>query len=327
MSNEIIEHEESQEMDDKSIQLAEEMELNLELTNNQLMSSAVNCFNSAAKMLVEAGLFLQKVKADCVHGEFTGLCEKHGFTKHKASEAMRYAQLAASLPKAKRNQILELPKKKVLALASIEPETVEQALDDQDFVDDIASMSYGDLRTRVKQLESKNADLQVDNETLKIREKDLKATINNKKRESGLPDYVEVTRHESNALATQAMMCGDGLLSLLSDLSTAMETGDPDLAKFNALGAASLLTQARAATAHMLHIYQTLQDSLGGIASIDDELPADALFSEAEIQQAIVVRNEMTRNHEQDRIIRENEREAKKPRRRGAPKKNKAEKK
>lgn len=321
MSNEIIEHEDNQPMDDKSIQLAEEMELNLSLTSNQLMSSAVNCMNSAAKMIVEAGLFLQKVKSECEHGEFATLCGKHGFTKQRAWEAIRYAQLAASLPKPKRNQILELPKKKVLALASLEPETVEQALDDQDFVDDIASMSYGDLRDRVKKLESNNADLLLDKETLKLQTKDLKATINNKKRESGLPDYVEVVRHESNALATQIMMCSDSLNSLLSDLSTAIETGDPNLAKFNALGAASLLTQTRAATAHLLHTYQTLQTPLGSIANIDDELPADVIFSESEIQQSIVMRNEMTRNHEQDRIIRENEREAKKPRKRGAPKK------
>lgn len=120
------------------------------------ITRAVVSYNMAARLAVEAGYLLLSVKSEIGRGNFIASVEAMGLSTQRASELMQSAKFISAVPKAQRAELLNLPKSKVLALASADPAVIEQMLEDGD-VSDLDSLSVRALRLRIRELEDESA--------------------------------------------------------------------------------------------------------------------------------------------------------------------------
>ncbi len=296
--------------------LADELQLDLQVSAAQRLTSVVSRFNSAIKNITEAGVILLSVKAECEHGEFGEKLEQFGITSQRASEAMRYAQFTACLPSKDRAKVLELPKKRVLALASTEPQVIEAALNDDELFHDLSTMDYQSMRKKLRQLESRTTDLEVELDTERAKSGELRNKLNQRFDTGPYPDFVLAARHEAAAQTGSALLNVDDLQRIFTELSTVVTT---DQASHN-IALRSLYTHVNALSARC---YQLVNDIRATCPDALGEVTADLLYSDDELAAAIADRDLMMREHEQEKQIRENEREAAKPKGRGRPKKSK----
>lgn len=179
---------------DAEQQLAAYLGVDISASPNVRTEQAVYAYNTATRNLVEAGLLLSSVKRDMGQEVFNALIEERGLPKQRAYELMSGAAFAARLPADQREQIMAMPKMKVLALASADPEVVQQMLADGDV--DVNTLSVKAMRERIRSLEAAVADRDVQLETADAKaEAAIKA--NAKKKPGGdMPTVVEDMRQE-----------------------------------------------------------------------------------------------------------------------------------
>jgi len=303
---------------DKFYKLLSDFDIDINATPEKQLKAAVADSNDLTYLAFRAGLRLIHTKQQCAHGEFEKLLEKANYTTQKASELMAMGRMITSATPKEINQIIKLPKTKLAGFARLEYSTLSETLADERAFSELSDMSVRDFNKRIK-----NLSTELDTRNKKIQQ--LSDQLQSKKIiDKDQPDYFDMIRQESNAAATKITLSCDDLQGLTDELEKAIQTGDPELAKFNALAAASLFTQSRAAAAHALRVFRTIETQFEHIVNLDDGLPADAVFTDAEIDQAIVTRSDLTVDHKQAQIIREHERLAKKPRKRGGQKKPKS---
>lgn len=122
--------------------------LGVSVTGNQAdrISSAVDKTNSALRLVVEAGLALLSVRAECEHGRFLEMLTDRGMPPQRAYEAMTYAKFAAGLSDGDRDRVLALHKTKVLELAKADPEVLQDLFEDDAKFDELTALSVRDLR-------------------------------------------------------------------------------------------------------------------------------------------------------------------------------------
>lgn len=291
---------------DLGLELSSSMDLRLDL--------AVSKFNSAARSIVEAGLALLSIKNDCGHGEFEEHLAERGIPSQRASEAMRYAKFSATLPAASRAKVMELPKKRVLALASTEPEVISKALEDDDLFHDLARMDYTEMRKRLRQMEARNADLAVDLDTAQTKINELHNRLISRVDDDSWPEFVTVMRHEGCALSEKALLCVDDLERLVDELSSPAVMSSPHFR----VASNGLYTHVNALLHRLSGLVNRMHAELGD--TLETNMP-ETLFSDAEVAQAIADRELLVQAHKQERQLRDNQRETAKPRGRGRPKK------
>lgn len=147
--------------------------LGVSVTGNQAdrISSAVDKTNSALRLVVEAGLALLSVRAECEHGRFLEMLTDRGMPPQRAYEAMTYAKFAAGLSDGDRDRVLALHKTKVLELAKADPEVLQDLFEDDAKFDELTALSVRDLRVALRDANAKKTDLATRNEALE-RERD-----------------------------------------------------------------------------------------------------------------------------------------------------------
>lgn len=303
------------------ISLAQEMGVSLDTDIQDRLNQVVSKTNNALRLAVEAGLGLISIKSECEHGEFGALIEEKGISRQRASEMMAMARAASLLPAAQRSSLLELTKKKALLLAKTDPEIMQAALDDES-LEEFRDLSYEAMRDRIRELENKNANLETELDTTQTREEDLKARLKKERTGSEYPDFVVVTRHESDALSQKALLCMDDMSRLMDDLIKLQndEHMSSEFENHLNMSSTTLLIhlngiQAKASQIlhnAMLHLPPQLTSQ---------QVNANMLYSDDEIRHSISEREMLVRDHEQEKQIRANEREANKPRGRGRPRK------
>lgn len=116
------------------------------------ISRAIHAYNHATRYAIEAGYLLLSAKKEIEHGQFSQGIEALGLSSQRASELMRMAKFASSLPDDRRAEMLMLPKSKVLALAAADAEVIADLLADENATD-FARLSVRDLRQRIHDLE------------------------------------------------------------------------------------------------------------------------------------------------------------------------------
>jgi hypothetical protein len=197
-------------------QLAVYLGVDISASPNVRTEQAVYAYNTATRHLVEAGLLLSSVKRDMGQEVFNALIEERGLPKQRAYELMSGAAFAARLPADQREQIMAMPKMKVLALASADPEVVQQMLADGDV--DVNTLSVKAMRERIRTLEAAVADREVQLETAEAKaEAAIKA--NAKKKPGGeMPTVIEDIRLEVAASVQQADLALGDMESLAREL-------------------------------------------------------------------------------------------------------------
>lgn len=284
------------------------------------ITRAVTAYNQAARLAVEAGYLLLSVKAEVDHGQFDGGIAALGLTRQRASELMQMAKFTTSLPDSQRAEMLALPKSKVLALASADPEVIQQMLEDGD-VSDLDDMSVRGLRQRIRELEANSTDLVVQREKaeadLKAMEKKVRRAARDEE-DMVVPLVVADVRAELAALIKKAELAvtslhpiGVEVVGLVSHADAA-EWVEPTLR----LGLSGLLAVRELVDGSIKSFAEAMGDNAKRLRSQPDTL---SFLDASEIKSVAEEWARLTAVHQHEAALREHERAQAKPRGKGRP--------
>lgn len=281
-------------------------------TVDDRLSRAAYSYNTAARLAVEAGYLLLSVKAEVEHGQFQSAIDGLGLPSQRASELMRMAKLATRMPPEKRADLLALPKTKVLALASADPEVIAEVLETD--ADEIDALSVRDLRQRLRDTQAALADASVQRDTA---EAELQAA--NKRLEKGATDRADSVplvvadlRAEVAALAKKAELALDAFGPLGVDIALLIGTEASAWADGTMRLAVAALCSLRLQLDGVLTKY---------VKEVPDAAQPSELsyLSKQEVVEAAKRYAELTALHEHEKALREWEAQQKRPRGKGRP--------
>lgn len=286
------------------------------------ITRAVVSYNMAARLAVEAGYLLLSVKAEVEHGQFEEGVASMGLAPQRARELMRMAKFTTSLPDSQRAEMLALPKSKVLALASADPEVIEQMLEDGD-VSDLDDMSVRGLRQRIRELEATTTDLAVQRDKA---DADLKALEKKQRRaerdaeDQVVPLVVADARAELAALIKKAELAitslhpvGVEIVGLVAH-NEAAEWVKPSLR----LGLSGLLAVRELVDGSIKSFVEAMGEDIDRVAQQPDVL---AFLDASEINGVAEDWARLTAVHQHEAALREHERAQARPKGKGRPSK------
>lgn len=283
--------------------LAQELGIDITLPVHELADRAIDNLNRSALLIVQAGLLLLAAKESCEHGEWLPLLESRGLARERSAEVMRYAKFAGRLSPAERRKVLELPKKKVLALAAAEPETVDELLDSDEEFDAVTALSPTEMRRKLKVLEGQKATLEG---RLELKERELRQERERRvERTQPYPEFVTIARRESNALAEKARLCLDDLAQIHADHGAlqAVHRGDKRTMEYWESAAAAIYFNVRAVAAQAVALIQKLEAELP--ESVTGEVTAAYFYDKADIENAARDRMLVVQVHAHEKALRQ----------------------
>lgn len=252
-------------------------------TTEQAWAMATSLENEAAINMAKRGILYLWLKEQLPHGAFEKELEERGVAPRRARDAMSVAQMLAGLPKPTLNKLAPLAGRKLIELARLPIETLEE-MDDQGVLDDIDRMPVRDLKAHLRR--ERMAREKAENRYTALQKAQKKAqTLAALEDDEQWHELTRTFRRESDALAEQASLATDGMEHLLSLL------GDPkfelDAANQNA-AVTTLYHQARAPFAKLWRLLDEMQKHFGEVIAMDDS--ALPMFSEQEAEQALATR-------------------------------------
>lgn len=284
-------------------------------TADQAWSMAISLENEAAINMAKRGILYLWLKEQLPHGAFEKELEDRGIAQRTARDAMSVAQMLAGLPKPTLNKLAPLAGSKLIELARVPIETLEE-MDDKGELDDIDRMPVRDLKSHLRR--ERMAREKAENRYTALQKAQKKAqTLAALEDDEQWHELTRTFRRESDALAEQGSLAADGMEHLLSLL------GDPkfdlDAANQNA-AITTLYHQARAPFAKLWRLLDEMQKHFGDVIAMDDS--ALPLFSEQEAEQALATRSLLLGEH-RARVDARSDKNQPTPRRRGPKKKSK----
>lgn len=282
---------------------------------------------------VYCGRGLAALKASVAHGAYLQLLEEHGWHQRTAQRYMRFAEFAVQVEKTNPTALSYLEMSSWLL--------VEKELDEQSLIEFIDGKEVCGLtleaaqekstrelksafeehkrstNTEILKLQKTNADLALENDTQANQIATLNAQLEQRGQHDPYPEFVMTTRHEAGAMSDKALLCLDDLAKLDSVLHDTARSANGDDVNVALI---SLCTHVNAVLVRSQRLAKDLKSRWGD--AIDDAtISGSMLYSDDEIDDMIETRNLLIRDHEQEKKFRANERENKKPRGRGRPKK------
>ncbi|TNC80698.1 MAG: hypothetical protein C9356_12420 [Oleiphilus sp.] len=274
--------------------------------------------NHLVRAQAQQGFCFLALKEKLPHGEFETWLKSAGFKMRTVREKMQVARLLLSVPESKRPKLTGLGQKKLVSLAKLDVEIIEELLADSDSENgpDLQALSYQEMRDRIRKLEAEKADLELDKETKQLEHRALLDTLAGRRQlNAKYPDYVNDIRYEANALANEINLRIDEFEQMIDQLNEIAQTGQD-----NSLSVAitNVDIHCKAIQARATLTVNKLHAQLGDYV---EPLSIDYTFNEQELMQSISDREYMTEEHEQQKRIREEERARNRPRKPGRPKK------
>lgn len=284
---------------------------------------AVSAYNMASRLAVEAGYLLLSVKSDLVHGEFDAGLQSLGLSSQRASELMRMAKFATALPEARRAELLNLPKSKVLAIASADAEVIAELLEDGS-VTDLEGLSVRELRQKIRDLQAGGVDMAVERDTLKAERDSLSKQLKRRSADAedvGVPILVSDMRAEAAALVKKAELAINSLHPLgfeLGDLRVNYNTEVNQWAEPTQRMALAGLLGLRELLDGVIKSYvEGLGEDVERLRSRPDAL---SFLAPAEVEVVAKEWAELTALHSHESALRQHEREKARPKGKGRPK-------
>jgi hypothetical protein len=284
------------------------------------MTRAVTAYNQAARLAVEAGYLLLSVKAEIPRGEFEAGVLSLGLTARRAQELMQMAKFTTSLPDSQRAEMLALPKSKVLALASADPEVIEQMLEDGD-VSDLDDMSVRGLRQRIRELEANSTDLVVQREKaeadLKAMEKKVRRAARDEE-DQVVPLVVADVRAELAALIKKAELAVTSLHPIGVEIVGLVSHGDAAewVSPTLRLGLSGLLAVRELIDGSIKSFSEAMGESPARLLSQPDTL---SFLDASEIKTVAEEWARLTAVHQHEAALRDHERAQARPKGKGRP--------
>lgn len=291
--------------------------LGIDLTGtlDERANLAAEHMNRSQRHMLASGLLLASIKAECEHGQFTELIAARGFEERAARKAMQYAEFVCSQPEATRLRLIEMPRSKVMEIASADPEVIQALLEDGG--DQADALSVRGLRERIRELEAATTDLQVQRDTAEAEAAGLKKRLDRglPDRSDQVPQVIADLRAEILALGKKAALAVDSFTPLGVELVTMSghETGHPWADATLRLAVTQL--QALEVQLHgLVHKYRTaFRDG--------DAAPVPTSYlTQQEMNEAAAMFDQLTQAHGYEARLREWEREQAKPKGKGRPK-------
>ncbi|MBK1613347.1 hypothetical protein CKO44_07670 [Rubrivivax gelatinosus] len=274
------------------------------------LSRAAYSYNLAARLAVEAGYLLLSVKSEVEHGAFQAAIDGLGLSSQRASELMRMAKLTTLLPPEKRAELLVLSKTKVLALASADPEVIEEVL--AAGTEEIDALSVRDLRQMLRDTQAALADASVQRDTAEAELQAANKRLKGADRADSVPLVVADLRAEVLALAKKAELAVDAFNPLGVDIALLIGTEASAWADGTMRLAVSALCALRLQLDGVLTKY--LKEAP------DAAQPSELSYlSKQEVVEAAKRYAELTALHDHEKALREWEAQQKRPRGKGRP--------
>lgn len=289
--------------------------IDLSGTVNERANLAAEHMNRSQRHMLASGLLLASIKAECEHGQFTALITERGFEERAARKAMQYAAFVCAQPEPTRLRLIEMPRSKVMEIASADPEVIQTLLEDGG--EQIDALSVRALRDRIRDLEAAATDLTVQRDAAEAEAEGLRKKVKRglPDRQDGVPLVVADLRAEIMALGKKASLSLDGFQALSSDLGALIGIdASHDWADATVRLAAAQLAALAVQLNGLLHYYAT---ALPG----EDLTPAKRSYlTKDEVLQAAKTFAELSQLHDYERALREWEREQQRPKGKGRPK-------
>lgn len=271
--------------------------------------------NRSQRHALAAGVLLLSIKADCKHGEFMGLVAQRGFAHRTAQNAMAYAQFMLGRPADERLRLIEIPRSKLMEIASADPEVIQTLLEDGG--ESIDALSVRALRQRITELEAATTDLTVQRDTAEAEAEGLRKKVKRglPERQDQVPLVVADLRAEIMALGKKASLALDSFSGLASELMALVGT---DAAHDWADATVRLGASQLAALAVQLNgVLRYYASALPG----EDMTPTPRSYlTKQEVAEAAKTFAELAQLHDYERALREWEREQQRPKGKGRPK-------
>lgn len=135
-------------------QLADVAHVDLDIETEALVRMAGDELGRAQFSILRAGAYFIEIKARLAHGKFILQLDALGVGRRTAWEAMQIATYIASLPQDEARRLARIPPKKALALTHVEPDVVNELLE-EGALDGDQPLSVRELRKKLKQLEKR----------------------------------------------------------------------------------------------------------------------------------------------------------------------------
>ena len=309
---------------DLETDLAEQMGVDLSGDLKTLVRSATNKTNQALNLVIESGLQLLAAKRlsersenrkDNAKPEFMEALEASGMPSQRAYEAMSMAKYAAGLPADQREEMLALPKTKVMLLAQADPEVVADLFADEDT--DIKALSVRELKQQIRQLKADKAQGTVELRRAEAQVEKLEGQIQSIQQAqifSGndiIPPHVSDLRLEIAALNKKAELSIDSMGRSLNDIFVLDGEWSKSSARYLFIAVQSLHTQT---AGNLTQLHKLYGSDLNGEENTLERLTPDEVF------KCAMTFKQLTAEHEHEQSLREYEREQDKPKGRGRPK-------
>lgn len=280
---------------------------------------AAEAMNRSQVEMLTAGLLLISIKGECEHGQFTRIVEERGFNKRGAQKAMQYAEFVLSRPEDERSELLNLPKSKLMLLASADPEVVEVLAEDG--VEAINALTVRELQDEIRSLKSEVANEEAIRQTAEARAETLQKRLaqhENRIRGDRLPVGVADLRAEMSALQRKAQLAIESFQDVAQDLlnlnGSSMDYVDGTLR----LGVTALASLRLLVDGQLKRWVEALPEGDEPGAALVD-VPATGYLTPQEIADAAQRWSQLAAVHEYEKKLREWEREQAKPKGKGRP--------
>lgn len=283
-------------------------------TVEERADAAADHLGRSQRHMLASGVLLASIKAECEHGRFMDLLAERGFEPRSAQRAMQYAQFVLTRPEDEREALIAMPHRKVLALASADPEVIEAML--ADGAEKIDALSVRALTQEIADLKANLADTQVQRDTAETEAEGLKKKLARqpKDRADAVPMVVADLRAEIMAAQKKAALAIDALNALGVELVTlhgteaAHDWADATLRLgVSALGAIRLQCEG---------VLRKYVDQLPG----GDPTPSQRSYlSKDEVLEAAQSFAKLTQVDQYEKALREWERAQTRPRGKGRP--------
>ncbi|WP_265216112.1 hypothetical protein [Herbaspirillum lusitanum] len=296
--------------------LAVRFGLDMDMPLEQRMDRAVRHLSTSAQYMLAAGIDLLSLREECAHGEFLKMLEEQGVEERAAYRAIQYTQFLLSRSESERDKLLGLPKSHVLAIASADPEVIDDLLQSDD--KELAGLSVRELRTTIKDLSARKTDIAVQLEKSELEVERLNGIVKQLrearvKTGGDVPVPVQDMRLECAALYKKAELSVDDMESLIKRfLAEEMEFIDWKDAVARHLVAA--LSALHARTGGLLSQLGSSFGPAAGVLEITD------VFSPEEVLRCGQEYKTLTEEHKHEQTVREWEREMERPAKAGRPK-------
>jgi len=311
---------------DRLLAIGRQIELAIPEETEELWDLAIDLENRAAINDAKRGLVYLTLKERLPHGAFESAVQERGIAPQRAREAMSIANLLLRLGDGNSNrrlggdfkpaELLALPKKKLLALASIPPDALEAATQQGELnLDEVALMPINDLRNHARKL--KGLQARADAEVVTLRDElsqarhQVDALRGHGIQSRSYPPSVLRARQDSTILAERALQSLDEIDEIVrvwEDIRNSdVPSGPPGEVALSA-GLAVVWHNLRAVEARATYLLNRLHEVYGETGLMPasaDEIP---LLTEQEARRVLATREAMLVTAKIDKTARESAR-------------------